>query len=485
MTIRLAPHAYNFKKCWLGIFSCYFVVKLVFYAAKISSYVPPDEITHLALSRIFTGFSLPENNSDTFQYGLVTNIPWLYYWFMGKLLPLNVLGLSDLFFLRLVNIVLALGTIYYTCRLARLLTHDNLTHMLLFLAMTNTLMFSFLSASVSYDNLANFFSAAGVYFLFAFFKERVGWVLGVSLVCQLAGCLTKASYLPLALILMILLIAHEYKSIPKLLQILPTKFKKVRISQLLLVAVVFFGVALNVQLYGNNYIQYGKMVPEMSDVLPVESVMQNRIAARELIFMQFKKGEISYWDAMRLASTIRHEGDRAGTIYLVRNYEERQRDRSELLGPLEYVLPWGERVLNSVYGILGHLSMYNVGKTLWPILCLYSLACFSVIFRSRSNSDNGFLFLLGVVTGSYFLFVMFFLNYQAYLFYENFDIGLQGRYVFPVIGPFYVLFSYYLMRLFKNKSAQIALFTCAAVVLILLDFPFFLYHVTPGWFSLE
>ncbi len=63
-------------------------------------------------------------------------------------------------------------------------------------------------------------------------------------------------------------------------------------------------------------------------------------------------------------------------------------------------------------------------------------------------------------------------------------MGLQGRYVFPVMGAFYVCFSYYLMRLFRRDSFRLGLAIAAAFVFVASDFPFFLYHATRNWFAI-
>ena len=126
---------------------------------------------------------------------------------------LNVFGIPDLLFLRLLNIPFAFATIYFVWRMLRLLTDDRLTQILLIVAMTNTIMFSFLSAFVTYDNLTNLLAAMAMYYLLAFFQTRSGDLLAASFLCQLAGSLTKISFLPLVLVLNILLLIHEFKNL--------------------------------------------------------------------------------------------------------------------------------------------------------------------------------------------------------------------------------------------------------------------------------
>lgn len=470
---------------WLIAFLlAYFGLRLLFFAITIASYVPPDEVTHLGLSQIFSKLLfLPDNTPASYQYGLVTNIPWLYYWVMGKLLVLNVFGIQDLLFLRLLNLPLAFGVVFFAWRVLRLVTNDRLAQLLLVVVMTNTLMLSFLSASVSYDNLANLFAVMSIYYLMAFFRERSGRSLGLSLLCQLAGCLTKSSFLPLALMLTVLLVVRECKALPELFTVVTRWVRTVGPGGVVLVAGILIGVLLNLHLYGGNYLHYGKVVPEMSDVLPLENVMQNRLAARDTIFMQFKEGNISYRQALQKTSFIRHEGDRAGTIYLIQNYHRRQSHGGQLLGPLAYSVPWGERVLSTVFGIMGHRSMHNRFPTLLPILGLLVLSAFAFLRRWRPGATGGVPTCLAVLTVGYVVFIMYVFNYRNYLYYENFDVALQGRYIFPIIGPAYVLFSYYLMRLFRGGEARLVLASLAAVIFILSDLPFFLYHATPQWFS--
>ena len=204
----------------------YFGSRLLFFALKISPAVPPDETTHFGICKVFSRvFLFPVNSPETYQYGLVTNIPWLYYWLMGKVLALNFLGISDLVFLRLVNILLVFAFVWYVRRTLRLLTDDRLTQILLIVAMTNTMMLSFLSASVSYDNLTNCLAAMALYYLLAFFRERSGPLLAASLLCQLAGSLTKLTFLPLVLMLTIALLAHEAGNIRTLPAGLKTFFR--------------------------------------------------------------------------------------------------------------------------------------------------------------------------------------------------------------------------------------------------------------------
>jgi len=462
----------------------YFGLRLLFFAISISPYVPPDEVMHLGISKIFSrAFLLPDNSPETYQYGLVTNIPWLYYWIMGKLLALNILGIPDLLFLRLLNIPMAFGTVFFSWRILRLLTDNRLSQLVLVVAVTNTLMFSFLSASITYDNLTNLLAAMAIYYLLAFFRERSGHLLGLSLFFQLAGCLTKVSFLPLLLILNLLLIVREFRELRRLPSAAITYYRDSGWRGPILSLAVFLGLFLNLQLYGGNYLQFGKINPEFIKILPMESAMQYRLAARETILDLFMEERISFQQAMDMASNLHNVAARANTLKLLRNIEYRRHSGGELLGPVAYILPWAKRMSASVFGILGQLLMFNEGVTLLPVAALIACAGFSIIWRWRPGDAAGFPIYLAVTFAAYTIFILYAVNYRIYLYYGDFNIALQGRYIFPVIGPFYVLFSYYLMLLFKGKAARAAVAFAAALGFIVSDFPFFLYHATPYWFG--
>ncbi len=461
----------------------YFGARLVFFAVSISPLIPPDETTHFGICRIYSGTLLmPENSPDTYTYGLVTNIPYLYYWIMGRLLVLNFFGISDLLFLRLLNILLALATIFFVLRMLRLLTDNRLARIVLAVAMTNTLMFSFLSASVSYDNLTNLLAAMAVYYLLAFFKTRSGGRLAFSLLCQFAGCLTKVAFLPLALILDITLLLHETGNIRNLPGALRTYFHAIGWPRHVLMLGIFFFLALNIQLYVGNYLHHGSLTPTMAEVLSPGEAMQNRLEARNMIFNLFKEGKVSMGEALDMTSQISHPGDRADAKALIFNYAYMKDEGSGLMGIGAYAVFWAEKMAATVFGIAGHLAMLSSGPTLWPFSALIILTVLSVLIRWRPSDILWLPSCLLMIVFSYAS-VLFVVNHRTYLDYWTPAIALQGRYIFPVLGPVYVLSTYYLLRLFRNKFARLAMSVAVCFIFIGFDFPYFLLRVTSQWFA--
>jgi hypothetical protein len=403
---------------------------------------------------------------------------------MGKLLHLNFFGVPDLLFLRLLNIPFAFGTVFYVWRTMRLLTEDRLGQLLLLVAITNTLMFTFLSASVSYDNLANLLAAMSVYYLLAFFKERSGNLLAATLACQLAGCLTKSSLLPLVLVLNVLLVIAEFRNLPALPKALGTWWRSSGGRGLAVIAFILVALALNLQLYGGNYLRYGGLTPEITDVLPKEVAMQNRIAARGIIFRLFKEGKVTGDQALEMTSRIESPSDRDDTAALIENHQGILDGRIPMLNLLAYSRLWVYNVFGTVYGVKCQMGMLR--EYLWVILSfsgLMLLSGFGFLLRWRPGKDGWLAPCLAVSAAFYLVFLFYVICYGAYLDYEQPGIGLQGRYVFPVIGPVYVLMCHYLLSLFKKPRVQLAVAAMAALLFIACDLPLFLALAPRDWYA--
>ena len=211
--------------------------------------------------------------------------------------------------------------------------------------------------------------------------------------------------------------------------------------------------------------------------------MQNRLEARGTIFSLFKEGRISLEEALAMTSQINHPADRADTIYLILNYEDQKKKGLSDIGPLAYIPVWGRTVMGSIFGILAHRSMINQELAILPFVGLLLLTSLAFMIQWRPREAEWLPTSLAVIAVFYGFFLMYFVNYRTYLFYSNPVIGLQGRYLFPVIGPIYVLSSYYLLRLFRREYARLALLIAAALIFIASDFPSFLVHVTPDWYA--
>jgi len=470
---------------WVSaVLLAYFGCRLLFFSLNISPFVPPDEVTHAGICKAFAQSLLfPDNTPATYEFGLVTNIPWLYYWIMGKLLHLNFFGLPDLVFLRLLNIPLAFGTVYFVRQTLLLLTDNRLTQLLVLVAMTNTAMFSLLSASVSYDNLANLLAAMSIYYLMAFFSRRSPAALYAAGLSQLAGCLTKITFLPLALALDVLLAAYicaNRRTVPGALQ---QDFRQSGPRRWVTAALILIALGLNLHLYGGNYLRYDALNPSMATVLSTEKAMNYRLEARGTIFNLYKAGKISYMDALMLAGEIKHPGDKADTFYLLMNFENLKRNPQLWLGPRQYIKVWFLNMVSTVFGIKAHLIMVKETRYLVPLYLVMGCALLGFIVRWRPGDAGWVPLSLAAVTICYAGYLLYEVNYDMYRNYGAPGLTLYGRYLFPLLAPGYVLMCHYLLLLFRNRHLRWALALGTALLFIVYDFPWFLMHATPEWYD--
>jgi hypothetical protein len=474
----------NFLTWATRVLLAYFGARLLFFALNVSPFVPPDEVTHAGLCQVFSKiFLLPVNSPGTYEFGLVTNVPWLYYWCMGKLLHLNFFGISDLVFLRLINIPLAFGTVFFARRTLLLLTHDRLARLLLLVVMTNVAMFSLLSASVSYDNLTNLLAAMAIYYLFAFFKYRSADLLAAALLCQLAGALTKATFLPLILALDGLLLLHEVRNLGALPAALARYFRESGRRAWLMSLLLLLAFALNLQLYAGNLLKYHALIPQMAAVTSSSAAMNYRLDARGTIFNDYKEGKISYMDALILAGEIKHPTDKADTFYLLMNYQKMKSNPNLWMGPYDYVKFWLQTMLTTIFGIKGHLVMFKEPSYLLPVYALAALAALGFVVRWRPRQSEWLSPMLAALALFYAGFLMYQINYDSYLNYGEPTLTVYGRYLFPIMVPACVLLCHYLLQLFRNAYLQLALTLAAALLFIAYDFPWFLTHVTADWYK--
>ncbi len=468
---------------WMtGTLLVYFGLRLLYFALNISSFVPPDEVTHAGVCKAFAHvFLFPDNSPSTYEFGLVTNIPWLYYWTMGKLLHLNFFGISDLVFLRLLNIPLAFGTVYFVRQTLLLLTRDRLTHLLLLVVMTNTAMFTLLSASVSYDNLTNLLAAMSIYYLMLFFTRGEAGALYATAICQLAGCLTKITFLPLVLVLNVLLVMYLLSGFRTFPAALKQHFRESGRHFWMWAAMLLLVLGLNLQLYGGNYLRYGTINPPMATVLTPEKSMSYRLDARGNIFNDFKDGKISYMDALILAGEIKHPGDKADTFFLLMNYQKMKSNPQLWMGPLAYARVWVENMVATIFGIKAHLIMVKEARYLMPLYVLIALSILGFLIRWRPRKEGLLPPALLAIICFYAGYLAYTINYEAYRNYGAPGLTLYGRYLFPLLSPFCALICHYLLSLFRSGTIRLALTIAASLLFIAYDFPWFLVHTTPEW----
>ncbi len=489
MTNNISPFPESKKKILYETIAAislllYFSVKLGYFATRIGENVAPDEFTWYGISRLFAGsWLVPPDSPDSYQYGVVARAPYFYFWVMGKALAANVFGVSDLIFLRFVNAAIGLTTVCAGYLLVRRLSVSIFIRLTFLALITNTLMFTFLSAAVNYDNLTNCLAVLALYQGVIFMQEREVTRLLVSLLCILLGCLTKFAFLPYAVFILVVLFYHERKKLLLLPRGLKGVFSPPRAAHLVLVFLSLLAFACNLELYGGNYVKYGRIDPDLERVAGLNAAMQYRIFARNYIVQQFKEGKITYAEAVRMTSLIKFEGDRAGALYLLEQAAvDKPIKNSYRLTRLEYLWPWLQLVSAKTFGIMGHQNMEKAGRELFPYYGILAVALAWFIFTFRPSDLNALALYLIFLTMAYTLVIILLVNYPTYIYSGVIVLALQGRYLFPVLVPAYILVATYAVGKWPRTWQQGIAASTVAAIFIVNEFPWFLANARPEWF---
>lgn len=432
----------------VGIFVLFasFVLYLSF---TLKMGISPDSYYHLEVSREYsTTLGIPENNPNTYQWRDITRIPYLFFWINGRILNINNGLIDEVILLRLVNVFFSLGTVYVLYLLSKEILKGKWERILSVFLLANTLMFVFLSSSINYDNLANLLSVISILFFVKFVKSKLDIKYLFLMVLFLSiGGLTKFTILPLALILTTLSIIDFIIKKGFLKDIKYGKY-------LLLIIPIFFFSILNFQLYGTNLIKYGSLEPNCEDILTHEQCLQNGVYFRDKVTMPAEE-----------INGIK------GVIKLIAS--------GERIDPLRYFPIWIFNITGKIFGIMGDSSLYisDILKSLYIFFLTIGLIT-GLINIKKWNTVEKYL----ILTTLFYIAVLFFVqNYSMYLRHNNYYLSLQGRYIFPVIAPLYILFTKSLLYI-RNKVTR-DMFLITLILLFLYGcIPTFFLNVESWWF---
>jgi len=427
----------------------------VFLALNLNQGIIPDEVAHFNFSRHYAStWGIPQDTPETYIHGwYIEQNPFLYYWLNGR--ALNLLNLilpsaSDwqmLTFLRLLNSVYALGTVIFCYLLSKEIIKNKWWQLLPVFLLTNTLMFVFLSGGVNYDNLANLFCMAGLFYLTRllngsdFLLNTLGWMISICL-----GTLVKYPILPLALAMGIVWLVFTIKNRKALF---PLKIQGPKVIGLTLFLAVL--AVINLSIYGVNLVRYQSITPACTDLLNADQC--------ELSPFEKRYDELALDHKLTITESIQQ------------GYPN----------PLEYVFDsWIPNMMYRIFGILAHRSYFPSHIIIFFRLLLLWFVLLAVRYVRKPS------FLTFSLTGIFLFYalILLYMNYNSELVYGFKQIAFQGRYLFPVIGIAYVLTGR-LLECVPNRILR-TLTLAATLTLFFAGGPikFILHHNTifQGWF---
>jgi hypothetical protein len=454
----------------------------MFFALRIRERVFPDEASWFAISRVFSRAAwLPVDSPESYPFGLVTHLPNLYFFLMGKALLLNILPLNDLIFLRLVNVGIALLTVYFAWRLARALGTSPAVRALFLVMLTNTVMFTFVSGAINNDNLSSLLAVLALYSQVRFFQGRS---VGHGLLCTLsllAGTLTKSVFLPYAAALVLVALVHERGRLLGIVRAWPVRRIAFRWQETLLALLCLLALGANLLLYGGNKLRYGVLLPSMDKVLPVENCLQNRLFARDYVVREFKSGRLAMLDAQRLALRIREPGDRASAWSQLAEAEStRNQGPQPVMGRWRYAREWVEVIVARTYSVAAHLSLFKYESAFYPFYALFALAGLIGLCRFQTLMLPG-MAGVGFVALFHTVFLMQVVGYMMYSGSGFSGVATTGRYMFPALAAIYLVTAHALLARMP-RWWQVVVGVSVGLFFVWGEFPWFVRQAGAEWY---
>ena len=460
----------------------YFLFRLFYFAGNISPYVPPDEETHFGKCMIFSkALLLPKDSEASYSLGLVTHIPYLYYFIMGKLVALNFSHASDLVFLRLFNCILSFLTVFFGYKWIKQITDNRICHLFFIILLTNTPMFTFTGAFVNYDNLVNLFAVLSLYYMHLFFQKPETKHFLLCGVFLLGGCLTKTAFLPLIPIFLGIVCFRKREHIRHLFEIIKNAARGSDNVEKSLTGLFIVMLALNASLYAGNLIRFKKIEPGTGQVLSEEQAMNYRLYARDRINGLYRQDKLTFDEAVKETEKIKNPGDRAHTVSLLQISRQNKIQPIAVVDRVQYAEIWLNVMLQRTVGIAGHLVLPKSAYILacYQLIFIFAFLCFVRYFKPL---QAGFYIVDAfIVSLFYSLFLMQAVNYSVYTNSLSLGTAITGRYLFPVMIPCYGIIAYYMVKPF-NKPVNRTIIFLISCYFIWGDFPYFIQHVTSQWF---
>ena len=469
----------SWRRTPILVLSIYFLVRLVYFAIYLDHSIPPDEVEHFAKTQVYgETLWIPERStsSDSYVRATLGYEPGAYYLIAGKLAHLNVFGISDLLFLRLLSVLLGLGMVCVGWQFVGRITENRLAQVLFVVMLTNTTMVVVTQSSVTYDALANFLGALALLLLLSFSIEKTAAKLVGLLLCLALGTLTKTTMIPFAGFLILCLLFRERRELRELIGLLRVHFSSRSPARWISIAILAALILLNVGLYGRNLIKFGHFVPQPEQALTFEQIMRSPVGSREYVASRYQRGELSGPQAMRLAGQIELPATRRDTRNLIDYYEHNKAQGIEFqpFSRPVYAVGWTVNMLKSTYGILGHRVVYKKNPALIPYAVVFAAALALFLFRWRPGSESTDIYFLVIVL-CYALLLMQLIGYRAYSTFQMPTMAVQGRYMFPVLVPAYAFTAKYLLER-RPRMLQFAIAAVVGFIFIQGDFFFCIGH---------
>lgn len=410
-----------------------FIGTSTYFALNLKRDIVPDEGYHIGVSKHFAStWGFPPDVPETYLYGSLQHKPFLYHWINGRLINVLQLIFPDpgewkiLVLLRLTNVLYATLAVIFCYLLAREIIRSRWWQLLPVFLLTNTLMFVFLAGGVNYDNLVNLCSFAGIYYLARLlngkplFHNSLGWMIWI-----LFGMAVKITVLPLLAIMGLIWVIHLFRNRKSL------KWQPVLDRKTIPLLALFIGlVIVNFAIFGLNLIKFRTLTPPCNMILTEEQCGQSSVYARDKSMQAEQK------------------------LTLMDMLNENVPDPYVWFD--DY---WVGTMIRMSYGIMGFRTYFpsDLMVTIYRLWLIAALLAAVRVWKRPSPAVWGL-----VATVIFYVLVLLQTNLSSELNTGFKHLGIHGRYLFPIIGPLYILIAYSFSGIRSKMTAGvIALLTLA------------------------
>lgn len=424
------------------------------YIALFTRYrIAPDAHAHLNLIKLYVRDGLDpfiQNQEGFYFLWEATRHPSTMYHYLLSFIyrasPFTEEG--TILLLRFANIAIVLGALVVFYKLMKRLHLPKAARNISLFMLVNTMMFTFVAASINYDNLTVLVSMA-VFYVFVLFiqKTTIKRLLILLFLLAFSG-LVKYSFMPLAVPVFFIALFFAWKRRNELREdatklIVSNKKQKLATGVLafLLIATSF----IFIERYAINVVQYGSVKPKCDQIHEVQQCRKSPLFRRSEEFAN---------------KTPTHE-----------------------INITQYPLRWATRMKGTIFTVVSHRAFSQTDIADYGSYFIMGIMGAATITQIRKGSRE-INILLGM--SIYFILVLLYVNYKSYLGHGRFGIALQGRYAFPVLPLLYAIGNYYTFELLRRtKTLQALYLSCGFIIFLFAALPSMLFSAGPDWYKDE
>jgi hypothetical protein len=420
----------------------YFVIQSTYMAINTPAYLPPDEKYHVNFISKFAHNGISPflaNKTDTYGLGEVRHNPFFLYHYLFGFIYRFIDSYSHAYtLLRFINIIFGILSLFVMCKIAKLFHVSVLIRNMALFILANTLMFVFISAAVSYDNLYNLLALTSIYLTIKIYKEFTGKDFLLLVITLLAGLLIKIGFLPLTLAIGLVLIFRYWRT-PLIFIAWIASAVKTRKMWLPLALFIVIGV-LFASTFAANLVKYRSFQPACERILTVSQCEINPVYRR---------------DKTLAASPI-----------------------PRTVSGAAYLLKWSEVMTARTYGVFAHRTIPATGNVVRVIEVLGAIA---ILTTARYIRKKDTLFLVALFLSGCYVFALLVNNHGSYVRTGYVDLAVQGRYLFAVLPILYLISLHFGMKIFKTNFQKALVCLFLALYFALNCFPTYLHGRNDAW----